>query len=328
MMNDLSFLFLCVQDGWMVVGCRFWREHCHCPSWAFAEVIWGMNSSVAPHKLEVWAKQVVPPFLIQGHASLEVNCCITGSSCPPASLTGSGVGTSAPTGWIHGGPESFWGCACVAWEPWTRVLWLLRFCSGLELLLVHREAVSSDCLIGAVNARVSLLVSMKSRQMPREEHLFLTATWLGRSLALILSCWTARPLFQHPCQWWTGAEEWLEGWKGCSSLMLISPQRERMSPAHINTGKVWSEHRVLLLERLLSETSPLLILARSWQRNLAGCHTVLLWAEQGIFHKKDEMTERRADNCYLSLWAFVGRYWIENGSYNCIFGSLVPGKDL
>lgn len=56
---------------------------------------------------------------------------------------------------------------------------LLGSFTGLELLLGHREAVSSDCLIGAVNARVSLLVSMKSTQMPREEHLFLTATWLG-----------------------------------------------------------------------------------------------------------------------------------------------------
>lgn len=38
------------------------------------------------------------------------------------------------------------------------------------------------------------------------------------------------------------------------------------------------------------------------------------------------MTERRADNCNLSLWAFVSRYWIENGLYNCIFGSLVAAQ--
>lgn len=86
-------------------------------------------------------------------------------------------------------------------SPCSRFFWGPR--SGLDLVLTWRycwcngEAVSrADCLIGAVNAWVSLLVSTKSTEMPQEEHLFLTGAWLGRHLTLIQGYWTARPFFQ------------------------------------------------------------------------------------------------------------------------------------
>lgn len=92
-----------------------------------------------------------------------------------------------PTGWKC--ELSWWCLPSPASVPpvlqLPSLLWVSQLLPWLGAAAGAQEAVSSDSLIGAVNAPVSLLVSMKSRQVPREEHLSVAATWLGRCLALI-----------------------------------------------------------------------------------------------------------------------------------------------
>lgn len=116
--------------------------------------------------------------------------------------------------------------------------------------------------------------------------------------------------------------------------MSTSTRTERMTPAPRKVGKVWSENELLSCERLLPATSSLAS-SRCWKAS--GCAPLSFGEKhpqerckvlktKNNNNKKESVTERRADNCNLSLWALVSRYWIENGSYNCILGSLAAPK--
>lgn len=69
--------------------------------------------------------------------------------------------------------------------------------------------------------------------------------------------------------------------------MLTSTLEERMSPTLINTGSPWSEGMVMLLERLLSAASSLLLLASSGREVFLESVTLYFTKQRGLnFHKK------------------------------------------
>lgn len=87
-----------------------WRVVFHPTSWKCEQSRLSVSSSDGDMRLQkLIAASHVPPVL-------QLPSVAQGLAPPPP----------APTGWIHGGPECFWGCACVVWEPCPRFLWASR----------------------------------------------------------------------------------------------------------------------------------------------------------------------------------------------------------